>query len=253
MADGIQSIDPVVAPIGNGANWLLNGFDYFKKGWGAWVIITIVLVIISIVAAVIPILGNLAFYLFWPTLMAGLMLGCSEQDKNGQLNVGHLFAGFSNNLGQLVTLGVLYILATIVLIIIMVVMVFMSVGGLEVLSQMVAGNTEAFMAHAVSFLIISLVGLGLSMPILMLFWFAPALVVLDNVNAIDAMKLSFKGCLVNVLPFLIYGLVGLVLAIIAAIPIMLGWLILFPMITASIYISYKEIYKSGGLNAGSGA
>ena len=41
----------------------------------------------------------------------------------------------------------------------------------------------------------------------MLNWFAPALVALRGVSAIDAMKLSFVSCLRNWLPFLLYGLV----------------------------------------------
>ena len=78
----------------------------------------------------------------------------------------------------------------------------------------------------------------------MALWFAPALVVLHEESAMNAMVASFKGCLQNLIPFLLYGLVGLVLTIIATIPLMLGWLILIPMITASIYISYKDIFQA---------
>jgi uncharacterized membrane protein len=56
------------------------------------------------------------------------------------------------------------------------------------------------------------------------------------------MKTSFSGCLRNLLPFLVYGVVMLVLAVLATLPIGLGWLILGPMLSASVYTSYRDIY-----------
>jgi hypothetical protein len=43
----------------------------------------------------------------------------------------------------------------------------------------------------------------------MAFWFAPGLVAVGGFQSIAAFKLSFKGCLRNILPFLVYGLAGL--------------------------------------------
>jgi uncharacterized membrane protein len=74
-------------------------------------------------------------------------------------------------------------------------------------------------------------------------WFAPALVVLRGIEPLDAMRLSFNGCLRNFVPFLVYGLVGLLLAIVATIPLMLGWLVLGPVTIASLYTSYCDIYE----------
>ena len=44
------------------------------------------------------------------------------------------------------------------------------------------------------------------------------------------------------LPMLVYSLLGLVFAIVASIPLGLGWLVLAPMFAASIYASYKDIF-----------
>jgi uncharacterized membrane protein len=78
----------------------------------------------------------------------------------------------------------------------------------------------------------------------MTIWFAPVLIVLDRLGAVEAMKASFSGCMKNIMPFLIYGVVGFILSILATIPFMLGWFILTPMIIASIYIAYLDIYCS---------
>jgi hypothetical protein len=44
------------------------------------------------------------------------------------------------------------------------------------------------------------------------------------------------------LPFLLYGIVFFIAAIIASIPLMLGWLVLGPLLAASIYTAYRDIY-----------
>ena len=43
-------------------------------------------------------------------------------------------------------------------------------------------------------------------------------------------------------PFLIYSIVLLVLGIVAAIPLGLGWLVLGPVAIASVYVAYRDIY-----------
>jgi len=80
-------------------------------------------------------------------------------------------------------------------------------------------------------------------PLIMLFWFAPTLIVLnDEIGIIEALKLSFMGCLKNILPFLIYGIVGFILMVLATIPLGLGWLVLAPVFLGTVYVGYKDIF-----------
>ena len=58
----------------------------------------------------------------------------------------------------------------------------------------------------------------------------------------DALKSSFSACLKNFMPFLVYGLAFLVLAVLATLPVGLGWFILIPVTQASIYASYKSLF-----------
>jgi uncharacterized membrane protein len=58
------------------------------------------------------------------------------------------------------------------------------------------------------------------------------------------MKASFAGCLKNMLPFLLYGIVLTIAGVLASIPLGLGWLVLGPVIVASIYTGYRDIYFS---------
>ena len=58
----------------------------------------------------------------------------------------------------------------------------------------------------------------------------------------EAMKNSFVACLKNVVPFLLYSVILLLLSFVASIPFGLGWLVLGPVIAASLYTSYRDIF-----------
>src|SRR5690606_14156021 len=67
-------------------------------------------------------------------------------------------------------------------------------------------------------------------------------VTLHEVAPVEAMRLSFIGCLRNILTFLVYGVLLFILSILASIPFGLGWLVLLPIIVGSIYAGYRDIF-----------
>jgi uncharacterized membrane protein len=79
-------------------------------------------------------------------------------------------------------------------------------------------------------------------PVMMMVWFAPALIVINKMPLFKAMAMSFKACLVNMLPFLIYSIVMGILFCIASIPLGLGFLVMIPVMYASIFTSYRDIF-----------
>jgi uncharacterized membrane protein len=87
-----------------------------------------------------------------------------------------------------------------------------------------------------------LIMLALMLPIIMAVWFAPALVVFHEQAAGEAMKNSFVACLKNIVPFLLYSVILFLLAIVASIPLGAGFLVLGPVIVASLYASYRDIF-----------
>lgn len=233
--------NPVAAPAGRGVAWLFEGFTLFQKNWLAWIGVTIILLIMMIVVNIIP-FGSFLFNLIVFAFIGGLMLGCREADQGGEFTVGHLFAGFSENFGQYVLLGVFYSLGVLVIMILVLILMIVMLGGMGFLADIQNGQLDNLLQYTATILIVVLVALLLYLPLIMAFWFAPVLVALDNIDAFEAMKKSFAGCMVNMVPYLLYGLVGLVLSLLASIPIGLGWLVLCPMIVASIYLSYRDIY-----------
>jgi len=84
--------------------------------------------------------------------------------------------------------------------------------------------------------------MALAVPLLMAYWFAPALVVFHGMAPLAAMRASFTGCLRNIVPSLIYGVVMLVLAIIAVIPLGLGLFVWVPLFFTTTYAAYRAIF-----------
>src|SRR5262249_44431553 len=87
-----------------------------------------------------------------------------------------------------------------------------------------------------------------SIPITMARYYAPALVALRGLSPIDALKNSFLGALKNVAPFIVYSLVAMLFAILAILPCGLGLLVYIPVVIASVYVGYRDIFfvESGG-------
>ncbi len=236
---------PVPVPAGNGWMWLRQGFWHFRQSPLAWILTLLAWMVILMVANFIPLIGPLAINIFGPVFIAGFMLGAREQEQGGTLQFGHLFRGFSTNLGQLVLVGVIYLVGFIVIGIVMAIIfgtTFAALGGLEAAQGQDPQAMLAAMGGISTIILLILVVMALMIPLLMAYWFAPALVVVDGLSAVNAMKLSFKGCLKNILPFLVYGLIGLMLTFVAALPFFLGFLVVGPMFIASIYVAYRDIF-----------
>jgi uncharacterized membrane protein len=228
-----------VVPAGHGWDWIVAGWEMFKKQPGMWIGLIVVAAIIMIVLAFIPFLGSLALMVLGPVFGGGIMLGCRALDEGGELEIGHLFAGFKNKFSTLAAVGAVYLAASVVIALVVGLItgagLFALMGGGDPSAGAAAG---AFMTVMLAFLIM----MALMIPVAMAIWFAPALVVLNDRGAVEAMKESFAGSLKNIVPFLLYGVVLFVAGLIAAIPFGLGWLVLGPVVAGSIYASYRDIY-----------
>jgi uncharacterized membrane protein len=241
------AIHPRTVDVGRGVAWLGEGWRLFIPAVGPWILIVIVAIVLNIVLVFIPVLGSISSHLLFPILMGGLMLGCRAIDRGEPLTVAHLFAGFGPKAGSLLIVGLIYIAATIA-ILFLVVAVIIAFFGVAVLSDLWSGRDSLSDGAALAGIaLVALVGLLLFLllyfPLVMAVWFAPALVVLQGAEPWDAMKLSFIGSVRNILPLLIYSVVWTILAIVASIPLLLGWLVFGPVTVASIYASYCDIFE----------
>lgn len=222
---------------GRGWDWIASGWELFKKQAGMWIALVLVAFVVFFVLALIPILGSLATFVLSPVFAAGVLVAARNVDEGRPFDIGNLFAGFREKLVPLATVGAIYLGAGIVIALVV---------GLATGANLftLSGGKLAEAAPTVLFTVILafLVMLALMLPVVMAVWFAPALVMFHDKGAVDAMKESFTGCLRNIVPFLVYGVVMMVFSVLASIPILLGWLILMPVVCTSYYTSYKDIY-----------
>ena len=223
---------------GRGWEWIASGFELFKKQPGTWILMLIVMLVCLILIAIVPIIGGLANMLLWQIFIGGAMIGCRALDRGDALEVRHVFAGFKENTSNLVVLGLLALVAWMIVLI----PALLMLGGGGFMAAMHGGGVAAFAALGLTFVLVMLVVLALTIPIYMALWFAPALIVFHNLAAVEAMKASFAACLKNIVPFLLYSVILMVLGMVAAIPFGLGLLILFPVLVASIYTAYRDIF-----------
>jgi uncharacterized membrane protein len=226
-------------PASNGWNWIADGWTLFKAAPGLWIGMIVVFMVMYLAAMLVPFLGPVAQYLLMPAFMGGIAVGCRAIDDGSGLQFNHLFAGFQTKFGTLVAIGALYLAGFVAILV-----VVMLITGVGVFAVMAGGaqDVAASGGAVLSILLAVLIALALSIPLMMAIWFAPALAMFHELGAVEAMKASFSGCLRNVVPFLVYGIVGFVLAILATIPLMLGWLALGPVFAASVYTGYRDIY-----------
>ena len=228
-------------PAGAGIDWIGEGWRLFARAPLMWVISIFVMLVIAIVVGIVPFIGSLAMQVAQPVFAAGYMFACRSLESGGDFELEHLFAGFRKNFANLLIVGLIFLAGSIALF-----LVFAFFAGFGILMAYVNGGMNdvypALMASGMSIMLGTLVAVALSVPLVMLYWFAPALVMLHDMPPWAAMKASFRGCLKNLIPFLVYGFVMLLLCIVAMIPILLGFLVWIPVAIASTYAAYRSIY-----------
>jgi uncharacterized membrane protein len=231
---------------GRGVAWWTAAWRLFAASPWIFIAMIVVFIVLTVTLALIPVAGSVATTVLAPVFAGGVFAGCRALDRGGELTIGHLFAGFADRLGPLVVVGLLYLAGSFVIVFVFMALLFAVIGASGITVLLMGDPVQAGVAMLATLgmgalfavLIVALLGI----PLLMAYWFAPALVALRNDEPVAAMKTSFSACLANFLPFLVYGLLGLAFAIVASIPLGLGWLVLAPVGVASVYTSYKDIF-----------
>ncbi len=225
---------------GQGASWFSCGWNLFKQDFGTWFIMFLILIGLSIVLSFIPFIGSLTLMIISPALMAGFMYAAAEMDNGNKIEIGYLFQGFKDKerMNKLLILGGIYLLAQLVVMFLAVTLI----GGSAMMTASQAGNVDPAAMMTSGMVISMLLVFLLVLAVLLGFVYATPLVMLDNMSPVESIKASYSACLKNILPLLIFGLVYLLLAIVAAIPIFLGFLILIPVSLLAMYCSYKSIF-----------
>ena len=226
-------------PAGNGWTWITDAWAFMGLQRGTFIGIFVVYCLLMLGVSVVPFGGSLAAALFGPVLNAGILLGCDALRRGEPLEVSHLFAGFKSRVGPLIGLGAVSLGAGVVIFLIILAIFGAAYFGLMAGNEPGPENVPVLLMMAV---LAVLIIMALSVPLYMAIFFAPALIVFHDFKLGDALKASFFACLRNMLPFLVWGVAALLLAIPATLLLGLGWLLLGPVLMVSLYMSYRDIF-----------
>jgi uncharacterized membrane protein len=224
--------------------WIKEGWSLFTRAPLFWIVSLILIFVVAVVVSLVPFIGSLAFQVLQPVIAGGYVAGCRSLESNGEFEIEHLTSGFTKRFGPLAIVGVLFILGWIVIM-----AVFFLVAGMSLIPVFLEGDTNAaaakLMASGTVIALGGLIALALMVPLMAAYWFAPALVMMHDMKPLAAMKASFVACIRNFIPFLVYGIVMTIAAIVAMIPFGLGLLVWMPVAIASTYIAYRDIFTEG--------
>lgn len=231
---------------GQGLEWLIAAWRLFIEAPMMWIVMIVLYAVFYLILAVAPVVGSLVGYIVYGVIAAGWLAGAHAVASGEKLELNHMFAGFRNKTASLLIVGVVYAAGLLVILLLMGASLAIGLGASGAISAILSGDSSQLATIAatsiMSFMVALLVGAALLAPLMAALWFAPALVYFHNEPPLTALKVSFFACLKNWLPFLVYGVLLLILLLIAAIPLGLGLLVAGPMTLISGYTSYRDLF-----------
>ena len=251
-----------------GYRWFSEGIKLFIRQPWPWLALVGVTSLVLLVTSLLPILGLIAVFLVFPGIAAGFMLASRDALAGKPIAFNHLSAGFKIAPRPLVIVGSLAFAG------IFLGMVMLTMGWHEEFMQLLTlarsqSSDQAAVLEALrEMLVPSLIMFAILLLIAMATWFAPALVIFKQASPRDALRQSFKAVLKNIWPFLVYGLLMLLLDAISSFTLRMilsamqgvggdqvatfvAMLIRFPLLCAflsftfaSAYISYMDVFEA---------
>jgi uncharacterized membrane protein len=239
-------MEPQRLQAGRGWEWIKQGYKLFMQAPLLWVVMMMICLAAIIAIAMIPLIGKPLVSLLTPVIVVGVMAGCRALHNGEELELPQLFSGFHKHTSPLVTLGGITLISQYLILGVM-----MLVGGGAFVSILMSSTDvsdpsiifKALVdAELATIIGAGLFGIGLSSLLLMATQFAPMIIYFNNAPPVAAMKLSISAFTRNVAPMLVYSVTFVFLAILASLPMFLGWLVLLPVIFTSLYAAYIDIF-----------
>jgi hypothetical protein len=245
-------------PPAAGWGWILTGFAIFRRNPPVLGMLVVTYWFTIIFLNVLPVIGAVAASLVIPGLSVGLMQAARHLDRGQPAGLQTLFGSMKENGKTLLALGALYLCCTLGILGLSALL-----DGGDMFRFMMASNrAERAAVEDADFILPVLFVMFMMMPVMMAYWFAPVLAAWHRLTLGRALFFSFVACWINWRAFLTYGfgllllagvvpgvLLGLLLllfpgaaSLITAIVTIPMVLIIAPVIFASFYASYRDIF-----------
>lgn len=218
-------------------DWLTQGWTMFIAHPGIWLGSSVLLLVCIMAIAMPPLIGQIAIHLLLPLFGAGMLQISRSIAEGREPQIAELFAGFRHQAGQLVMVGVFFACGIFGIALFATLLV-----GSGLIGGGLVGNVAGLSIALGGVVLTGLLVLILSAPVIMATWFAPALVYFHDMPALDAMKASFAAGAKNWLVMIVFGLLLLIAAFFALLPVGIGMLLLLPIASAAVYASYRDIF-----------
>ena len=223
--------EPRQLPASAGIDWIQQAWLIFKQRPGIWMAMLLTILAISFLFTLMPLVGNIAFHFLTMLFLGGWIISCDIWIRSGRLEFKSLFSGFTHKFKELGLLGLIYLCITF--------MMGLTAALLLAPFEQINNPTELPNALLPVFML-SVV--GFSILLLMCSWFSTQLVVLHDISPLQAIRMSFKGCLKNLLPLLSFiFLFGILFFVLSIITLGLGLLVLLPLYYLVYYSSYRDV------------
>ncbi|MDR0219167.1 MAG: hypothetical protein LBI71_09835 [Enterobacteriaceae bacterium] len=226
---------------GDATKWIGNAWAMFKAQPLQWILMLIVYIAIISVISFIPFI-SLFSGLFSSVFVAGYITAAHQQRITGNFRIELLFYGFKNKLGSLVAVGALNI--GIITLGVIAALIIAGFGALDFFVASQSGNPDPvlMLANLPSFMWAIIILSIFSMVASAFVWFAPALIIINDMKFGEAISMSLSAVKKNLFGgFLFFFMMG-VLMFISMIPIFLGLLVTIPMMMISYYTTYRSIF-----------
>ncbi|WP_263081412.1 BPSS1780 family membrane protein [Endozoicomonas sp. Mp262] len=204
---------------GNGLKWIKEGIYFFKQNPVSWILALLAWIIVSVVVNIIPIIGQVAGMILGLAMYPGLMYGAYQQDNGNDLKVGDTFKALKKSLPLI---GLCIVMSVVM------------VGGFFITFMGAASGAGALIPGILLSVVFLLLMMG--------YFFAGPLIVINEVPVIEAIKMSFSGSLKNIIPLTVFNILAIFIAIIGTLLLGVGLLVAVPVIIAGSYVAYRDIF-----------
>ncbi len=245
-------------PAAAGWRWIAAGLAIFRRNPLTFSMLVVTYWFTVIFLNILPLIGAVAASLVIPGLSVGLMQAARNLERGQPIGLQTLYGGLKENTRTLIGLGALYLCCTLGIL-----GASTLADGGDLLRYMLASSrAERAAVEDADFLLPALVVMIMLVPLLMAYWFAPVLAAWHRLPLGKSLFFSFVACWINWRPFLAYSiglllfagvlpglLLGLLLILfpgaaglitgLVMVPIAL---IVAPVIFASFYASYRDIF-----------
>jgi len=224
--------------------WYRLGWQWFTTNPIIWILLIVAYFAILMALQLIPVIGSLIGAVIWPGLSAGLLYASKKSSEGTAIRVTDLFSAllYSNSRSSLLHLGMISLAVALVS-----GLAIYSIGGEDLMSALNQSNPSNMSDESMALMEAQLpmllsIMLVISAITAVFFMYAVPLVAFKGIPAFAAIKASVSTSLINFIPLWLFGSLYLIFAMLASLPMMLGFLILMPVTICAWYASYLDIF-----------